>query len=179
MTDGDFDCCPQLWKLLSKPNYQRDLWKRRAYQRHQIASWLCSVISLTRSRKISVLQTGLEDKFLMSRSLGLGRWHLWVQGKLKITRWDNNEYVIAVLLRRVVVKIADSTGSEISIFYWCFNGFGPYRRESRSKWSLCILEREHNLIKAGPVSKVFRSQEISSKYLFIYGFAEKFSTSCV
>lgn len=22
MTDGDFDCCPQLWKLLSKPNYQ-------------------------------------------------------------------------------------------------------------------------------------------------------------
>lgn len=40
-------------------------------------------------------------------------------------------------------------------------------------------EGEHNLIKARPVGKVFRSQEISSKYLFIYGFAEKFSTSCV
>lgn len=85
----------------------------------------------------------------------------------------------AVLVGRVVVKISNSTGTEILIFYRCFNGFGPYRRESRSKWSLCVLGREHNLIKAGPVSKVFRSQEISSKYLFIYGSAEKFSTSCV
>lgn len=101
-------------------------------------SWLYSVISLLRSRKISVLQAGLGDIFLMSGSLGLGRWHLWLQGKLKITRWNNNEYVIAVLVRRVTVKISNSTGNEILVFYCCFNGFGPYRRESRSKWNLCI-----------------------------------------
>lgn len=51
--------------------------------------------------------------------------------KLKIIRWDNNEYVTAVLVRRVVVKISNSTGIEILIFYRYFNGFGLYRRESR------------------------------------------------
>lgn len=151
MTDGDFDCCPQLQKLIAfstklsammEASEQDDLWRRKAYQRHQSPSWPCSVISVLKSRR-SILQTGLGDTFSVSGSLGLGRWHLWLQGKLKVTRWDSNEYVIAVLVRTVVVKISNSTGSEILIFYWWFNVFGPYGRESRSKWNLCILEREN------------------------------------
>lgn len=76
--------------------------------------------------------------------------------------------MIAVLVRRVAGKISNSTGSEILKFYGWFSGFGPYRTESESKCSLCILEREYHLIKARPVGKVFKLQGISLKYLFIY-----------
>lgn len=47
-----------------------DLQKRKT---DQSTSWLCSVVSLLRSRKRSILQTGLGDKFSVSGSLGLER----------------------------------------------------------------------------------------------------------
>lgn len=56
---------------------QDDLQRRKT---DQSTSWLCSVVSLLRSRK-SILQTGLGDKFSVSGSLGLGRWYHRLQGK--------------------------------------------------------------------------------------------------
>lgn len=162
-----------------------DLQKRKT---NRSTSWLCSVITLPRSRKRSILQTGLGVFMSINENIQyvfsdwiFGSWEVVspFTRKMKGHQVGQNEYVIAALVRRVVVKISNSTGSEILKFYQCFNGFGPYRRESESKWSLYILEREYHLIKSRPVGKVFKLQEISLKYLFIYGFAEKFSTSCV
>lgn len=48
---------------------QDDLQKRKT---DQSTTWLCSVISLLRSRKKSILQTGLGDIFSGSGSLVLG-----------------------------------------------------------------------------------------------------------
>lgn len=71
------------------------------------------------------------------------------------------------------VKIPNNAGNEILKFYPWFSGFGPYGRESVSKRSLHIPERECHLQKARAVGEVLGSQEVSLKYLFIYGFAEK------
>lgn len=46
-----------------------DLQKRKA---DQSTSWLCSVVPLPRSRKRSILQTGLGDTSSVFESLGLG-----------------------------------------------------------------------------------------------------------
>lgn len=83
---------------------------------------------------------------------------------MRLARWSEGCFA---------VKISNNAGNEILKFYPRFNGFGPYGKEGISKWSLHIPERECHLIKARAVGEVFGSQEVSLKYLFIYGFAEK------
>lgn len=43
-----------------------------------------------------------------------------------VIRWDKDEYVTAALVRRVAVKISNSTGGETLKFYRWFSGFGSY-----------------------------------------------------
>lgn len=90
---------------------------------------------------------------------------------MRLARWSEGCFA---------VKISNNAGNEILKFYPRFNGFGPYGKEGISKWSLHIPERECHLIEARAVGEVFGSQEVSLKYLFIYGFAEKkIVASCV
>lgn len=79
-------------------------------------------------------------------------------GRIKIT-------VIAALVKNVAVKISNCTSRGVLTFFWWFNAFVLYRRNSKSKWSLGILEREYLLIKAELVGKTFN---LSRNFLNIY-----------